>query len=43
MKYDPKAGVDTVIALLLPYVIVLFIVWPLLVALWHIAGFPWGI
>ena len=43
MKYDPKAGVGTVIALMLPYVVVLFVLWPLLLALWHIFGLPWGI
>jgi aminobenzoyl-glutamate transport protein len=43
MKYDSKAGVGTVIALMLPYVVVLFILWPLLVALWHALGLPWGI
>ena len=42
-QYDPKAGVGTVIALMLPYVAVLFILWPLLLALWHIFGLPWGI
>ena len=42
-QYDPKAGVGTVIAMMLPYVVVLFIVWPLLLALWHIFGLPWGI
>ncbi|HEX7793342.1 MAG TPA: AbgT family transporter, partial [Vicinamibacterales bacterium] len=43
MKYDSKAGVGTVIALMLPYVIVLFIIWPLLLAAWHLLGLPWGI
>jgi aminobenzoyl-glutamate transport protein len=43
MKYDPKAGVGTVIALLLPYVVVLFILWPLLLAVWHVLGLPWGL
>jgi len=43
MKYDPKAGVGTVIALMLPYVVALFIVWPALVAVWHLFGLPWGI
>src|SRR5215510_7283328 len=43
MKYEPKAGVGTVIALMLPYVVVLFILWPLLLALWHVLGLPWGI
>jgi aminobenzoyl-glutamate transport protein len=43
MKYDSKAGVGTVIALMLPYVVVLFVLWPLLLALWQIFGLPWGI
>ena len=42
-QYDPKAGVGTVIALMLPYVVVLFILWPLLLAVWHIFGIPWGV
>jgi aminobenzoyl-glutamate transport protein len=43
MKYDPKAGVGTVIALMLPYVVVLFVVWTLLLAAWHLLGLPWGL
>jgi aminobenzoyl-glutamate transport protein len=43
MKYEPRAGVGTVIALMLPYVVVLFVLWPLLLALWQIFGLPWGI
>jgi aminobenzoyl-glutamate transport protein len=43
LRYDPKAGVGTVIAMMLPYVIVLFITWPILLALWHVFGLPWGI
>ncbi|HEX7080451.1 MAG TPA: AbgT family transporter [Gammaproteobacteria bacterium] len=43
MKYDPKAGVGTVIALMLPYVVVLFVAWTLLLALWHLLGLPWGL
>ena len=42
-KYDPKAGVGTVIALMLPYVIVLLVVWTLLLAAWHLLGLPWGL
>src|SRR5262245_35771901 len=41
--YQKDAGVGTVIALMLPYVIVLFIVWPILLALWQILGLPWGL
>ena len=43
MKYDPKAGVGTVIALMLPYVVVLFVVWTVLLALWYLLGLPWGL
>jgi aminobenzoyl-glutamate transport protein len=43
MKYQKDAGVGTVIALMLPYVVALFIVWPLLLAAWHLLGLPWGI
>ncbi|HEX6997476.1 MAG TPA: AbgT family transporter [Gammaproteobacteria bacterium] len=43
LKYDRKAGVGTVIALMLPYVLVLFVVWTLLLALWHVFGLPWGL
>jgi aminobenzoyl-glutamate transport protein len=42
MKYDPKAGVGTVIALMLPYVVVLLVVWMVLLAMWHLLGLPWG-
>jgi aminobenzoyl-glutamate transport protein len=41
-KYDPKAGVGTVIALMLPYVVVLLVVWPLLLAIWYWLDLPWG-
>jgi aminobenzoyl-glutamate transport protein len=43
MRYQKDAGVGTVIALMLPYVVALFVVWPLLLALWHIFGLPWGV
>jgi aminobenzoyl-glutamate transport protein len=42
-KYQKGAGVGTLISLMLPYVIVLFIVWPVLLALWQIFGLPWGL
>ncbi len=43
MKYQKDAGVGTVIALMLPYVVVLFVVWTLLLAAWHVLGLPWGL
>ena len=42
-KYVKDAGVGTVIALMLPYVLFITVAWiPLLVA-WHLLGLPWGI
>ena len=41
-RYQKDAGVGTVIALMLPHVAVLFVVWPLLLAAWHLLGLPWG-
>lgn len=42
-KYDKEAGVGTVVALMLPYVGWLFIVWTSLFALWFWLGLPWGL
>jgi aminobenzoyl-glutamate transport protein len=42
-KYDPKAGVGTLIALMLPYVVIIFVIWTVLLALWHVLGLPWGL
>lgn len=42
-KYDPKAGVGTVIALMLPYVIIVFALWIILLAAWQLLGIPWGL
>jgi aminobenzoyl-glutamate transport protein len=42
-RYQKTAGVGTVIALMLPYVVVLFVLWPILLALWHVFGLPWGL
>jgi aminobenzoyl-glutamate transport protein len=41
-KYQKDAGVGTVVALMLPYVVVVFLVWAILLALWQILGLPWG-
>lgn len=42
-KYDKDAGVGTVVALMLPYVVVLFVVWTALFTIWQLAGLPWGL
>lgn len=42
-KYDPNAGVGTVIALMLPYVLIVLVVWIVMLAAWHLLGLPWGL
>lgn len=41
-KYQKDAGVGTVVALMLPYVIALLIIWTLFLAAWHLLGIPYG-
>jgi aminobenzoyl-glutamate transport protein len=41
-RYDPKAGIGTVIATMLPYSIALLVVWMALVSLWLLLGLPLG-
>ena len=43
MKYDKNAGVGTVVSLMLPYVMIMFVLWTLLFAAWQIMGLPWGL
>jgi aminobenzoyl-glutamate transport protein len=42
-KYVKDAGVGTVIALMLPYVIAIAAVWLALLIAWQLLGLPWGI
>jgi aminobenzoyl-glutamate transport protein len=42
-KYQKDAGVGTVVALMLPYVVVCLVLWTLLLAAWHLLGLPWGL
>lgn len=41
-RYQKDAGVGTVIALMLPYAVVLVVVWTLLLVVWHALGIPYG-
>jgi aminobenzoyl-glutamate transport protein len=43
MKYDKNAGVGTVVSLMLPYVIIMFVLWTVLFAAWQLLGLPWGL
>ena len=42
-KYDQRAGVGTVVTMLLPYAVFLLILWLMLVLAWYILGLPIGI
>jgi aminobenzoyl-glutamate transport protein len=41
-KYDPKAGIGTIIATMVPYSIVFFMVWVILLVIWLLLGLPLG-
>jgi aminobenzoyl-glutamate transport protein len=42
-KYDKNAGVGTVVSLMLPYVVIMSVLWTLLFAAWYLLGLPWGL
>lgn len=42
-KYEPKAGVGTIVALMIPYVIAIYVIWTLLFVVWFLLGLPWGL
>jgi len=42
-KYDKNAGVGTVVSLMLPYVLIMFVLWTTLFAVWYLMGIPWGV
>lgn len=41
-KYNTKAGLGTLISLMLPYSVLFFLVWTALLLLWWASGFPLG-
>ena len=41
-RYDKKAGVGTVVAMMLPYAVAVSIVWILLFLAWELLGLPYG-
>lgn len=43
IKYQKEAGVGTVIALMLPYVLSIAGAWTVLLAAWYLLGLPWGL
>jgi len=42
-KYDKNAGVGTVVSMMLPYVLIMFLLWTALFVAWQMLGLPWGI
>lgn len=42
-KYDKTAGIGTVVAMMLPYVIWITLVWTALFVVWYLLGLPWGL
>jgi aminobenzoyl-glutamate transport protein len=43
IKYQKDAGIGTVIALMLPYVLFMCVIWTVFMAGWHLLGLPWGL
>jgi aminobenzoyl-glutamate transport protein len=41
-RYEPKAGIGTVVATMLPYTFVFMIVWTILLVIWYLLGIPVG-
>jgi aminobenzoyl-glutamate transport protein len=41
-RYQPEAGIGTIIALMLPYAVIVSVVWILLFVLWFVLGVPLG-
>jgi aminobenzoyl-glutamate transport protein len=42
-KYDRNSGVGTVVSLMIPYVMWMFLLWIVLFAIWQMLGLPWGL
>jgi aminobenzoyl-glutamate transport protein len=42
-RYDKRSGIGTVIALMMPYFLVLTVVWTVFFLLWYAVGLPWGV
>jgi aminobenzoyl-glutamate transport protein len=41
-RYDRNSGLGTLIALMLPYSLVFYLVWTVMLAVWYLAGLPLG-
>jgi aminobenzoyl-glutamate transport protein len=41
-RFDPKAGIGTLVSTMLPYTIGFLIVWSIMLAIWMSLGLPYG-
>ena len=41
-RYDPKAGIGTLISMMLPYSLLFLLGWSAMLVLWMLAGLPVG-
>ena len=41
-RYKPESGIGTIIALMIPYALVLLVVWIVIFVLWYVIGLPLG-
>jgi aminobenzoyl-glutamate transport protein len=41
-RYRKKAGMGTVVSMMLPYTIILLVAWTLFYVAWYLVGIPWG-
>ena len=41
-RYRKDAGIGTVVAMMLPYGVVLSVIWTLFFVAWYLVGIPWG-
>jgi aminobenzoyl-glutamate transport protein len=42
-KYDKEAGIGTIVSMMLPYVVAIFVTWTALFAVWQVLRLPWGL
>lgn len=42
-KYEKGSGVGTVVALMLPYLMIIMVLWTILFLAWYLLGLPWGL
>jgi aminobenzoyl-glutamate transport protein len=41
-RWRKNAGIGTVVAMMLPYTVVLIVTWTAFYILWYVIGIPWG-